>query len=310
MKKISENKHIEKTVHTPVLLNEVIDNLKLKEGDIVFDGTFGGGGYSKEICKQIGNKGVLIATDLDGAAIERGSENISEFNCTKHLVKKNFSEIKTILNELGIEKLDSATLDLGFSSDQLESSRRGFSFKNLDEEILLTLKDNPTEDDVTALDILNDWEEENVADIIYGFGGEQFSRRIASGIVEYRQNSDIKTVGQLVEIIENSVPTFYKNRKTHPATKTFQALRIAVNSELEVIKKTLPDIVDSLKSGGRIAVVTFHSLEDRVVKKVFRQLKDDGKVILNPKKPIDPSKDEVASNPRSRSAKLRVVEKI
>ncbi len=309
MNKNEEKKHIDQTVHTPVLLNEVIENLNLGKGDVVFDGTFGGGGYSKEICKKI-EDGVLVATDLDGAAIERGAENISEFITTKHLVKKNFSEIKTILSDLNIELLDSATLDLGFSSDQLDKSERGFSFKNLDEDILLTLKDNPTEDDVTAIDILNDWEEENIADIIYGFGGEQFSRRIAAGISVFRKEQEIKTVGDLVGIVNDTVPNFYKQRRTHPATKTFQALRIAVNSELEVIKKTLPDIVDCLKEGGRLCVVTFHSLEDRVVKNVFRELKNEGRVKLTYKKPIDPTDQEVKENPRSRSAKLRVVEKI
>ena len=302
--------HISQTVHTPVLLNEVIENLNLKKGDVVFDGTFGGGGYSKEICEGIGDDGVLVATDLDSAAIERGLENISEYKCDKHLVNRNFSKISDILSDLKISQLDSATLDLGFSSDQLEKSQRGFSFKNLDEEILLTLKDNPTEDDVTAIDILNDWEEENIADIIYGFGGEQFSRRIAKGICDYREQEEIKTVRDLVNIIESSVPTFYKNRKTHPATKTFQALRIAVNSELEVIKEAIPSIVDNLKAGGRLAVVTFHSLEDRVVKNVFRGLKQEGLVELTFKKPLDPSLEEVRDNPRARSAKLRVLEKI
>jgi len=299
-----------KTRHTPVLLNEVIENLNLKKGDVVLDGTVGGGGYLKEICKKVDVEGKVIGLDQDNNALERVKEGSKNWNRDLILVNDNFRNLDNVLIDLNIKKVNGVVFDLGLSSDHFENSGRGFSFKK-DEPLLMTFEKDLTKARFTARDIVNDWDEENIADILYGYGEEKFSRRIAKNIVEARKEKAINTTTDLVEIIEKSVPVWYKKgRKTHFATKTFQALRITVNDELETLKDGLKKGFDALEKQGRLVVVSFHSLEDRIIKNFMRDKKNEREGILITKKPIVPSREEIKENPRSRSAKLRIIEKI
>lgn len=295
-------------MHIPVLLKEVIELLNLKEGDIVVDATLNRGGHSKEICKIIGKDGTLIGIDLDQKALNEARENLKSEKCNKILRHNNFRDLDKVLKELDIKSVNAILLDLGFSSNQIEESKRGFSFQRI-EPLLMTLNDNPKEDELTAEEIVNKWEEENIADIIYGYGEEKFSRRIAKKIVESREEKPIKTTQDLVEIIEKAVPDWYKRKKIHFATKTFQALRIVVNDEIKALEEVLPKAFNLLKSRGRVAVISFHSIEDRIVKRFFKKLKDAKSGMIITKKPIIPNKDEILKNSRSRSAKLRIFEK-
>ena len=297
-------------MHTPVLLNEVIENLNLKKGDVVLDGTVGGGGYLKEICKKVDVEGKVIGLDQDNNALERVKEGSKNWNRDLILVNDNFRNLDKVLIDLNIKKVNGVVFDLGLSSDHFENSGRGFSFKK-DEPLLMTFEKDLTKARFTARDIVNDWDEENIADILYGYGEEKFSRRIAKNIVEARKEKAINTTTDLVEIIEKSVPVWYKKgRKTHFATKTFQALRITVNDELETLKDGLKKGFDALEKQGRLVVVSFHSLEDRIIKNFMRDKKNEREGILITKKPIVPSREEIKENPRSRSAKLRIIEKI
>lgn len=295
-------------MHIPVLLKEVIELLNLKEGDTVVDATLNRGGHSKEICKIIGKSGTLIGIDLDQKAISEAQENLKSEKCNKILRHNNFRDLDNHLKELDIKSVNAILLDLGFSSNQIEESKRGFSFQRI-EPLLMTLNDNPKEDELTAEEIVNKWEEESIADIIYGYGEEKFSRRIAKQIIESREEKPIKTTQDLIEIIEQAVPLWYKRKKIHFATKTFQALRIAVNDEIKALEEVLPKAFNLLKDRGRVAVISFHSIEDRIVKRFFKKLKDTKSGIIITKKPIIPNKDEILKNPRSRSAKLRIFEK-
>lgn len=299
-----ENKNMQ-SIHKTVLLNETIEGLNLGKGAIVVDGTFGGGGHSRLLCEKYPDARV-IALDQDMNVIKEGAMN-PVGNIT--FVNTNFRNLDEVLQKENIEKVDGIILDLGLSSDQLESSGRGFSFMR-GEPLLMTMKENPRPEDVTAKDIVNTWEEKNLADIIYGYGEEQFSRRIAKGIVEARKNMEIKTTADLVKIVEESVPNFYRKGKIHPATKTFQALRIAVNDELGALNEGLEKGFEALKSGGRLSVISFHSLEDRIVKRFYKDKVKEEKGNLINKKPIVPSKEEIKNNNRSRSAKLRIIQKI
>ena len=298
------------TVHKPVLLNEVIESMNLKEGDIVFDGTLGGGGYSEEILKKIGESGILIGTDLDSAALKKVSQRLEKYKTQKNFFQKNYAQIAEILEELNIEKISVATLDLGISSDQLEEIQRGISFKNLDNPLDMNLTDDENLKKLTAAEILNEWDEESISDIIFYYGDEKTARKIAKAIVEKRQEKSFEKVSDLVDLLEREIGHFYKHKKIHPATKTFQALRITVNDEMGNLKIALKDIVKFLEKGGRFAVVSFHSLEDRVVKKIFKELEDEGEIKRVNRKVIKPTEEELKENPRARSAKLRVVEKI
>ena len=295
--------------HIPVLKDELIQSLNIKEGDIIVDGTLGGGGHTSEIIKIFKDKVKIIGLDLDFDAKARTLKSIGNLKNNFTFVNRGFQEISEILREMDINEVNSVMLDLGISSFQLEVSERGFSFKK-DEPLLMTMKKDPNENDITAYDIVNTWGEKTLADIIYGFGEEQFSRRIAKAIVLRRKEKEIKTTFDLVEIIENPVPLFYKKGKIHPATKTFQALRIAVNSELTNLEQVIEKGFKSLKNKGRMSIITFHSLEDRIVKRAFINLKDKGVANIINKKPISPSEIELKENPRSRSAKLRIIEKI
>jgi len=285
------------SVHKTVLLNETIDGLNLSEKSVVVDCTFGGGGHSREILRKF-PKAKVIALDQDKSVWDGEDERISFHN-------KNFRDLDKVL---GSEKVDGIIFDLGLSSDQLENSGRGFSFLK-DEPLLMTMKKNPSEEDLTAGEIVNTWEEKNLADIIYGYGEERFSRRIAKGIVEARAKAEIKTTTDLVKIISEAVPAVYRRGRLHFATRAFQALRIAVNDELRSLQTGLEKGFEALREGGRMSVITFHSLEDRVVKKFFKKMEQEGKVILINKKPILENEENLKNNPRARSAKLRILEK-
>jgi 16S rRNA (cytosine1402-N4)-methyltransferase len=313
------------STHTTVLLNETIEGLDLKNGAVVIDGTFGGGGHSAEICKRY-PKVKIIAIDQDAGALREAKKKFQNAKCDITFVNANFRQLGDLKNfpafALGDKRTgnprllnfsnllaDAVILDLGLSSDQLENSGRGFSFMK-SEPLLMTMKENPSPEDLTAQEIVNTWEEKNLADIIYGYGEEQFARKIARAIVEARKVATIKTTFDLVKIIEGSVPGFYKKGRIHPATKTFQALRIAVNDELGALAEGLTKGFDILKSGGRVAVISFHSLEDRIVKRFYREKAKENKAKLINKRPMTPSKEEIIKNNRARSAKLRILEKI
>lgn len=296
------------TVHKSVLLKEVIDGLNLSDSTVVVDGTFGGGGHTKEILTLHKNVRV-IAIDRDSGAWDRASENLKGLEDRISFYNLNFKDLEQALSKEGVDKVDAILLDLGLSSDQLDNSKRGFSFLR-DEDLLMTMKESPNSEDVTAKEIVNTWSEESLADIIYGYGEETFARVIARNIVLARKEKEIQTTFDLVEIIERSVNKAYRNKKTHCATKTFQALRIATNDELQSITIGLENALKVLKKGGRMAVISFHSLEDRIVKNFYREKLKTGEVILINKKPIIPGEEEVKENKRSRSAKLRILEKI
>ncbi|MBU4536825.1 16S rRNA (cytosine(1402)-N(4))-methyltransferase RsmH [Patescibacteria group bacterium] len=299
------------TIHKPVLLKEVIEGLDIQVNDVVLDGTVGGGGYLMSICSRLGKEGVLIGLDQDNSALERVQEKLSSKKdlCKIHLVNSNFRNLDSVLKDLNLEKVDKVVFDLGMSSDQLDSSGRGFSFQK-DEPLIMSLKKDLSEDDLTASEIVNTWDENNLADIIFGYGEEKFSRGIAKEICEARKNKKIETTFELVEIIERAVPKWYLFKKTHFATKTFQALRITVNDEIESLREGMKKAFEVLNPKGRLAIVSFHSREDRIIKRFFRELKDEKKGVLINKKPIGPSSEEYKENPRSRSAKLRLIEKI
>lgn len=286
------------SIHRTVLLNETIDGLNLKSESTVLDATFGGGGHSAEILKRF-PKAKIIALDQDKNVWEKNDDRISFHN-------ENFSNLDKVLAN---EKVNGIIFDLGLSSDQLENSGRGFSFKQ-DEPLLMTMKENPGPEDVTAYDVVNNWDEKNLADIIYGYGEERYSRRIAKGIVEARKKAEIRTTFGLAKIISGSVPVAYRRGRLHFATRTFQAIRIAVNDELRVLQTGLEKGFDALKAGGRMAVISFHSLEDRIVKNFYKTKTKEQKAALINKKPITPGREELKNNIRARSAKLRILEKV
>ena len=310
-------------MHKSVLLQEVIGGLGLKDGATVLDGTFGAGGHSAEVLKRFPDARI-IALDADNGAIARGQE---KFGGKISFHNSNFRNLDQVLKQAGVERVDGIILDLGLSSDQLSPPAggfgRGFSFMK-DEPLLMTfgsngnMKENPSPEVLTAADVVNDWEEVNLEKIIRGYGEERFARKIARGIAERRKLGRIKTTADLVEVIENSVPGSYKRGRMHCATKTFQAIRIAVNDELGALSEGLKKGFEVLKSDGRMAVISFHSLEDRIVKRFYREKVKEGRAIFPPKadqpraeirKPITASKEEIMINPRARSAKLRIIQK-
>lgn len=295
--------------HTSVLLQESIESLSLKEGMTVVDGTFGAGGHSRRIAERIGKKGQLIAFDADKGVFSEEKRKALESLTRFTPVAENFRTINEALPRLGISTIDAALFDLGLSSTQLEVSGRGFSFQR-DEPLLMTFVEKPKEGETTAAEIVNHWSEESIATILKGFGEERFAGRIARGIVETRKKSPIMSTFDLVEIIRSYTPVRFQKGKTHFATQTFQALRMAVNDELGVIRAGIEGALAHMTTGGRIAVISFHSVEDRTVKQLFRRLADEGTVLLVTKKPVAPTESEIKANPRSRSAKLRVIEKI
>lgn len=295
--------------HVSVLLNESIDSLDIKSGDTIIDATLGAGGHSAEIARRFGNEVSLIGFDLDLDALKIAKQNIEKSGGKLIPIQNNFRHMYESCEKIDITQVNGILFDFGVSSMEIGQSGRGFSFR-FDEPLLMTLQNPITEDTLTAMNVVNSMREDELADIIYTFGEEKFSRRIANAIVTARRKKRIETTFELVEIIQNSVPAFYKNSRLNPATKTFQALRIYVNDELGAIKQGLESAWKILAKDGRIAVITFHSLEDRIVKNFFKQKSIEGVGVLINKKPIIPTREEIITNPRSRSAKLRIIQKI
>lgn len=293
-------------LHIPVLMKEVLAGLNIQPNDTVLDCTINGAGHSSEIVKLLVKDGTLVGLDADANALQVAKGRLSEAISKVELRQTNFRNLSTVLEELKIETVDKVLFDFGLSSNQLADSGRGFSFEK-DEPLLMTFQESPTRDDLTAEVFVNDSSEEAIADIIFAYGGERYARRIARAIVEARANTTIKTTSELSAIIVRALPKFYAKGRIHPATKTFQALRMAVNDELGAIKTGLAHAFEKLKPNGRIAAISFHSLEDKIVKDFFRTKKDEGVAELLTKKPIIAGEEEVKANPRSRSAKLRIL---
>lgn len=295
--------------HKTVLLQEAVDGLELSPESIVIDATFGSGGHAREIVNALGEKGTYIGIDADESALDR--DKLGGVYPQVHLIHSNFSKVTDILDSLKIEKVDAILADLGWRMEQFADGEKGFSFMH-DGPLHMTFG-NPDDYTFTAEDIVNDWEEHVIADVLYGYAEERYSRRIAKAIVEARKLSRISTTTQLVEIVESAMPKQVKRLKrfkTNPATKTFQALRIAVNDELTVLESFIKDAFMFLKPGGRLAIISFHSIEDRIVKHSFRELKEAELASLVTKKPIVSSEEELKENPRARSAKLRIITKL
>lgn len=294
-------------VHESVLLYEAIEGLEIRDGDIVVDATLGNGGHSEALLSL--EKDIrVVAIDMDLDAIARSQKRLGHFEDRITYIQGNFRNIKTLLESHGISSVSKILFDFGLSSNQLEESGRGFTFQH-DEPLLMTFARDITDSTLTARDIVNDWQEDSLREIIRGFGEEKFAGRIARGIVEAREVKPIETTTELVNIILSMVPGFYRKGRIHAATRTFQALRIAVNDELESIKDGLSHGFETLLPSGRIAAISFHSLEDRIVKQYFRSLAQEEVGSIITKKPIVPTEQETKQNPRSRSAKLRIIEK-
>lgn len=307
--------------HTSVLLEECIDNLNIKQNGIYVDGTLGGGGHSFEICRRLSETGVLIGIDRDKDALAAAEQRLAEFRCRKYFVQSNYSDIKQVLSELDIEQIDGALLDLGVSSFQLDNSQRGFSYMH-DAPLDMRMSQD---DDFTAGDVVNGYDQKELTGIISAYGEEKWASRIASFIVNSRKDGPIETTGRLVEVIKAAIPAKARREGPHPAKRTFQAIRIEVNDELSQLKRAVEAFCDVLAPGGRLCIISFHSLEDRIVKEIIARRADPctcppefpicvcGKTANIRKisrKPILPGKEELESNPRARSAKLRVCQKI
>ncbi|MEK7185349.1 MAG: 16S rRNA (cytosine(1402)-N(4))-methyltransferase RsmH [Patescibacteria group bacterium] len=299
--------------HIPVLLQPSIDGLALKNGDIFLDATLGGGGHSAAVAEAFGDTVQIIGIDQDGVALRTASERMSKVTKNFQAFEYNFRNLDKALDEAHVQNVDKILFDLGISSPQIEESGRGFSFKK-NEPLLMTMSDKVAADEsaikFTAKDIVNTWTEEHLVDIIRGYGEERYAARIANAIVEARRLKPIATTFDLVAVIEKAVPGSYRHGRIHPATRTFQALRITVNDELGAAEEGIRKGFQILAPTGRMAVISFHSLEDRIVKRYFKSLIAEGRAQGITKKPIVPSIEEEKTNPRSRSAKLRIIEKI
>ena len=307
--------------HKSVLLFETIDNLNIKPDGIYVDGTLGGGGHSFQILKRLGDGGRLIGIDQDEDALKAAGERLAIFGDKVTTVRSNYCHMKQVLHDLGIEKVSGIVLDLGVSSYQLDEPERGFTYR---EDVPLDMRmdrRNPK----TAKNIVNEYSEMELFRIIRDFGEDKFAKNIAKHIVAAREKKEIETTGELIEIIKAAIPAKVRATGGHPAKKTFQAIRIELNAELEVLQNSLDDMIDLLEDGGRICIITFHSLEDRIVKTIYKTnenpcicpshfpvcvcgRKPKGKVIT--RKPIVPSDEELEENSRSKSSKLRVFERI
>ena len=303
-----------------VLLNETIDALQIKPDGIYVDGTLGGGGHSYEICKRLSDKGRLIGIDQDAAAIEAATERLGEFKDRVTIIRSNYCEMKRQLNSIGVTAVDGIILDLGVSSYQLDTAERGFTYR---EDVPLDMRMDQRQAR-TAKDIVNDYSEMELYRIIRDYGEDKFAKNIAKHIVQARQEKPLETTGELIQAIKAAIPMKVRAVGGHPAKKTFQAIRIELNNELGVLKDSLDDMVDLLNDKGRLCIITFHSLEDRIVKNHFRTSENPcicpkefpvcvcgriskGKVIT--RKPILPGEEELEENSRSKSAKLRVFER-
>lgn len=306
--------------HVPVLFHECMDNLKIKPDGIYVDGTLGGGGHAFGIGEKLSDKGLLIGIDRDKDALDAAAKKLEPLKCRKLLVQSTYAEIKSVLLDAGIEGIDGALLDIGVSSFQLDNSDRGFSYM---QDAPLDMRMNRN-DSFSAYDVVNGYTRKELTEVIKNYGEEKWAGRIAEFIVNKRKNGNIETTGQLVDVIKAAIPASARREGPHPAKRTFQAIRIEVNSELDQLKEAVDEFCDVLNPGGRLCIITFHSLEDRIVKEAFHKRLDPctcppefpvcvcGKVSDAVKvtgKPIVSSEAELEENPRARSAKLRVIEK-
>lgn len=307
--------------HYSVLLNETIEQLNIRTDGIYVDGTLGGGGHSYQILKRLSEKGRLIGIDQDADAIKAAGERLSEFQDRLTIIRSNYANMKEELHAIGVERVDGIVLDLGVSSFQLDTPERGFTYRDPDAPLDMRMDDrNP----LTAKDIVNDYSEMELFRIIRDYGEDKFAKNIAKHIVKERQKKPIETAGELTEIIRAAIPMKVQVTGGHPAKRTFQAIRIELNHELDVLQDNLDDMIDILNPGGRICIITFHSLEDRIVKSIFKKNENPctcpsdfpvcvcGKVSKGhvvTRKPILPSEQELGENSRSKSAKLRVFER-
>lgn len=307
--------------HKSVLLEETIESLNIKPDGIYVDGTLGGGGHALEVCKRLGEHGKMIGIDQDADAIAAATERLIGYKDKVIIVRSNYENIRTVLQDLGIRKVDGIYLDLGVSSYQLDTADRGFTYR---EDAPLDMRMDQRKEE-TAADIVNTYSEFDLYRIIRDYGEDKFAKNIAKHIVQAREKGPITTTGELTEIIKASIPMKFQKMSGHPAKRTFQAIRIELNQELTVLKESLDEMIDLLNSGGRICIITFHSLEDRIVKEAFRRnenpctcpshfpvcvcgKKSKGKVIT--RKPILPGETETEENSRSKSAKLRIFEHV
>ena len=307
--------------HKSVLLDETIEGLNIKPDGIYVDGTLGGGGHAYEVCRRLNNKGSFIGIDQDAAAIEAAGTRLSDFGERVTIIRSNYCDMKSRLHEKGIDKVDGIVLDLGVSSYQLDTADRGFSYR---EDAPLDMRMDQRSE-MTARDIVNDYSEMELYRVIRDYGEDKFAKNIARHIVLEREKSSIETTGELTEIIKHAIPMKYQKKSGHPAKRTFQAIRIELNRELEVLRDSLDDMIEILNPGGRLCIITFHSLEDRIVKSAFKKNENPctcpshfpvcvcgnvskGRIIT--KKPILPSVEEQESNSRSKSAKLRIFERV
>lgn len=308
--------------HRPVLLEETIESLKIRPDGIYVDGTLGGAGHASQVCKRLSEKGRFVGIDQDDCALQAAGERLKEFgkNVRIDCVKSNYCQMKSVLENLGIDKVDGILLDIGVSSYQLDNAERGFTYR---EDAPLDMRMDQSSS-FSAKDVVNQYDEMQLYRVIRDYGEEKFAKNIAKHIVAARQEKEIETTGELIEIIKASIPAKVRATGGHPAKRTFQAIRIEVNRELEVLQDSIDEMIDLLNDGGRLCIITFHSLEDRIVKNKFREneapcicpknfpvcvcgRKSRGKVIT--RKPIVPSEQEVQENKRSKSSKLRVFEK-
>ena len=306
--------------HVSVLYDECIDNLNIDPDGIYVDGTLGGGGHSSGICQRLSEKGTLIGIDRDRDALNAAQKRLEPYQCNKIFVQSNYSDIKNVLDQLGIEEIDGALLDLGVSSFQLDNSERGFSYMQ-DAPLDMRMSQD---DSFTAYDVVNTYSEKELFNIIKTYGEEKWASRISKFIAQERKKAPLETTGQLVDVIKAAIPAAARRDGPHPAKRTFQAIRIEVNDELGQLERAVEEFCDVLADEGRLCIITFHSLEDRIVKNIFNTRANPctcpkefpvcvcGKVADIKKisgKPILPSDEELEVNPRSRSAKLRVAEK-
>ena len=306
--------------HKSVLLEETVDGLAIKPDGIYVDGTLGGGGHAFEVCSRLNEQGRFIGIDQDAAAIEAASERLRDFGGKVTIIRSNYCEMKSRLHEIGVDKVDGIVIDLGVSSYQLDTAERGFSYR-VDAPLDMRMDQRQQ---LTAREIVNTYSEADLFRVIRDYGEDKFAKNIAKHIVIERQKAPIETTGQLNEIIRHAIPMKFQKTAGHPSKRTFQAIRIELNRELDVLRESLDDMIEMLNPGGRICIITFHSLEDRIVKSAFRKNENPcicpshfpvcvcgnvskGKVIT--RKPILPSEEELEYNSRSKSAKLRIFER-